>query len=171
MNKRTLDLRKVFGMVVTYDDAQELNSPKKPFEVITELYPGGESAIHVHPHQDEIYEVREGEIQLYLNGSWKTLKAGEQATISKGSIHAFRNKGKQKVVAFNIHTPGLRFGEMLERIQKYINEGKITGTTGFKNLAYMSSIMVEYKDVMTTIKPPSAVIKVMSRVGKLFGYK
>jgi hypothetical protein len=59
----------------------------------------------------------------------------------------------------------------LERIQKYINEGKITGTTGFKNLAYMSSIMVEYKDVMTTIKPPSAVIKVMSRVGKLFGYK
>jgi hypothetical protein len=60
---------------------------------------------------------------------------------------------------------------MLEVIQKYINEGKITSVKGFKNLAYMSSIMIEYSDVMTTIKPPSAVIKLMSTLGKVFGYK
>lgn len=35
-----LDLRKVFGMMVTYDD-QLLVSQNKPFEVITELYPRG----------------------------------------------------------------------------------------------------------------------------------
>lgn len=60
---------------------------------------------------------------------------------------------------------------MLEVIQKYINDGKITSTKGFRNLAYMSSIIVEYSDVMITIKPPSAVIKLMSRLGKAFGYK
>ena len=60
---------------------------------------------------------------------------------------------------------------MLEVIQKYINEGKITSTKGFKNLAYMSSIMVEYSDVMTTIKPPSSLIKLMAKLGKAFGYK
>jgi quercetin dioxygenase-like cupin family protein len=171
MSKRTLDLRKVFGMIVNYDDGQLLVSPNKPFNVMTELYPGGESAIHVHPHQDEIYQVIEGEIELYLNGSWRTLKAGEQITIPKGTVHGFRNSGKQKVVAFNSHEPGLRFGEMLETIQQYINDGKITSTKGFKNLAYMSSIMVEYKEVMVTIKPPSAVIKIMARIGKVFGYK
>jgi mannose-6-phosphate isomerase-like protein (cupin superfamily) len=158
MNKKTLDLRKVFGMVVSYDDTQELNSPLRPFEVVTELYPGGESAVHVHPHQDETYEVREGEMQLFLNGSWKTLKAGERAAIPKGSVHAFRNKGMQKVVAVNTHSPGLRFGEMLETIQTYINEGKISGTTGFRNLAHMSSIMVKYNEVMTTVKPPATVV-------------
>jgi hypothetical protein len=60
---------------------------------------------------------------------------------------------------------------MLETIQKYINEGKITSTRGFKNLAYMSSIMVEYSDVMRTIKPPYTVIRIMSNLGKAFGYK
>lgn len=171
MNERTLDLRKVFGMIVTYDDRQPLVSPEMSFDVITELYPGGESAIHVHPGQEEIYEVKEGEMQVYINKAWKTLKQGESITIPKGTIHAFRNIGKQKVVAFNSHHPGLRFGEMLELIQQYINEGKITSAKGFKNLAYMSSIMVEYSDVMKTIKPPSAVIKLMSRLGKAFGYK
>jgi mannose-6-phosphate isomerase-like protein (cupin superfamily) len=171
MNERTLDLRKVFGMMVTYDDNQRLVSPQRSFDVVTELYPGGESTIHVHPEQEEIYEVREGEIQVYLDKAWRTVKAGERVTIPKRTIHAFRNIGKQKAVAFNSHNPGLRFGEMLEVIQKYINEGKITSTKGFKNLAYMSSVMVEYSDVMKTIKPPSVVIKMMAKLGRTFGYK
>jgi mannose-6-phosphate isomerase-like protein (cupin superfamily) len=171
MNKRTLDLRKVFGMIVTYDDGQQLVSPNKSFDVVTELFPGGQSAVHVHPQQDEIYEVKEGEIQVYLGGTWRTLKAGEQVTIARGTIHAFRNIGKQKVVAFNSHNPGLRFGEMLEVIQEYINDGKITSTKGFRNLAYMSSIMLKYSDVMTTIKPPFTLIKLMAKLGKAFGYK
>jgi mannose-6-phosphate isomerase-like protein (cupin superfamily) len=171
MENRTLDLRKVFGMVVTYNDKQELISPEKPFEVITELYPGGQSAVHVHPQQDEVYEVKEGEMQVFMDGTWKPLKAGERVSIPKGTIHAFRNAGSQKAVAFNSHHPGLRFGEMLERIQQHINEGKITSTKGFKNLAYMSSIMVEYNDVMKTIKPPPALIRIVSTLGKLFGYK
>lgn len=171
MNERTLDLRKVFGMIVTYDSGQQLVSPDRPFDVVTELFPGGESAIHVHPDQDETYEVKEGEIQVYLDGKWRTLKAGERITIPQGTIHGFRNIGKQKVIAFNSHNPGLRFGEMLEVIQKYINEGKITSTKGFRNLAYMSSIMLEYSDVMTTIKPPPGLIKLMAKLGKAFGYK
>src|SRR5918993_123139 len=139
MNKRTLDLRKVFGMIVSYDDGQQLVSPGRSFNVVTELFPGGQSAIHIHPQQEETYEVKEGEIEVYLDGTWRTLKAGERIIIPKGTIHAFRNMGKQKVIAFNSHNPGLRFGEMLEVIQQYINEGKITSTKGFKNLAYMSS--------------------------------
>ena len=171
MNERTLDLRKVFGMIVTYDDSQLLVSPDRSFDVMTELFPGGQSAIHIHPQQDEIYEVKEGEMQVYIDGKWRTLKTGERISIPKGTIHAFRNAGMHKAVAFNSHHPGLRFGEMLETIQQHINEGKITSTKGFKNLAYMSSIMVEYSDVMKTIQPPAALIKIMSMLGKLFGYK
>ncbi len=168
---RTLDLRKVFGMIVTYTSDQKLNSPEKPFDVVTELIPGGASAIHIHPNQDETYEVREGEIELFMNGEWKKLKAGESVTIPKGTVHGFRNSSDKNVVAFNRHNPGLRFGEMLEAIQQKINEGKITSVKGFKNLAYMSSVMVAYPDVMQTIKPPASLIKMMARLGKTFGYK
>ena len=171
MNERTLDLRKVFGMIVTYDKNQHLVAPEMSFDVVTELYPGGESAIHIHPQQEEVYEVKEGEIQVYLEKTWRTLKAGDRVTISKGTIHAFRNMGNQKAIAFNSHHPGLRFGEMIETMQEYINEGKITSTKGFRNSAYMSSIIVKYKDVMTTIKPPPPVVKLMAALGKSFGYK
>ena len=169
--KRTLDLRKVFGMIVTYGEGQSLVSTTQPFDVVTELYPGGESAIHIHPNQDELYEVQAGEIQLYLNKSWKTLQAGEKIVIPKGTEHGFRNRGNQKVIAFNRHSPGLRFGEMLETIQKYIVEGKITSTKGFKNLAYMAAIMVKYQEVMITTKPPHWIIKLIARMGKAFVFK
>lgn len=146
-------------------------APERSFEVVTELFPGGVSAVHVHPRQDEIYEVKEGVMQVYVANAWRTVKEGERVLIPKGTIHAFRNTGRQKVIAFNSHSPGLRFGEMLEVIHQHLNEGKINGTTGFKNLAYMSSIMVEYSDVMKTIKPPAALIKWMARLGHVLGYK
>jgi hypothetical protein len=31
--------------------------------------------------------------------------------------------------------------------------------------------MVEYSDVMTTIKPPSFLIRLMAKLGKALGYK
>ncbi|CAN5405081.1 hypothetical protein BH23BAC1_BH23BAC1_29530 [soil metagenome] len=171
MGKRTLDLRKVFGMIITYDESQGLVSPGKPFDVMTELYPGGESAIHFHPDQVEIYEVKEGEIQLYMNGSWRTLKQGETVNIPKGTIHAFKNAGNEKVTAFNRHDPGLRFGEMLETIQQHIENGKLTGLKGFRNLAYMSSIMMNYNDVMIPVKPPYRLVKAIAGIGQLMGYR
>ena len=65
----------------------------------------------------------------------------------------------------------MRFGEMLETIHEHIKAGKITSTSGFRNLAYMSAIMVKYSDVMTTVKPPVFVIRLMSRLGRSFGYR
>jgi glyoxylate utilization-related uncharacterized protein len=168
---RTLDLRKVFGMIVTYDDAQELVSPTGPFDVITELQPGGKSAIHIHPSQDEIYEVKQGEMEVFIAGKWSLLRAGEKVTIPKGTVHGFRNAGTQSAIAFNRHDPGLRFGEMLVTIQQYINDNKIKSTSGFRNLAHMSSITVQYSDVMVPVKPPSGLVRFMAKAGKLFGYK
>ena len=158
-------------MVVTFDDTQTLVSPGKPFEVTTELQPGGSSAVHIHPMQDETYQLLEGEMQVLLQDKWRTIRKGETVVIPKGSVHAFRNHSGQPAKAINIHSPGLRFGEMLVTIQEYINEGKITSTSGFRNLAHMSSIMVRYQDVMQTVKPPSALIRFMAGFGKLFGYR
>ena len=171
MNNKTLDLRKVFGMIITYNVNQQPDSPHRPFEVVTELYPGGKSAIHVHPNQEEIYEIKEGEMEVYLHNHWKLLKAGERVTIPKGTVHAFRNAGKKKVVALNVHNPGLRFGQMLEETQQLIKEGKLTGTSGFKNIIYMCMQMLKYNDVMVPVKPPLSLVKVMAKMGKRLGYR
>jgi quercetin dioxygenase-like cupin family protein len=83
-------------MIVSYDNSQKLVSPDRSFDVVTELYPGGESAIHIHPQQDEIYEVKEGEMQVYLDKDWRTLKSGERVTIPKGTITWFQKYRRAK---------------------------------------------------------------------------
>jgi mannose-6-phosphate isomerase-like protein (cupin superfamily) len=171
MDETIFDLRKIFGMVISFKRDQQLISPDKPFELLTELYPNGKSSLHVHPNQDEYYKVQEGELELYSNGTWKRLKSGEEETIPKGTIHGFRNLGKQKAIAHNKHSPGLRFGKSLEVLQKLISENKITGTSGFKNSVYLCLHTVEFNDVLRTTKPSYGLVKFVAMLGKALGFK
>jgi mannose-6-phosphate isomerase-like protein (cupin superfamily) len=172
MSSRTLDLRKVWGTIITYNYINEaLVAPDKPFTSITELFPGGESPVHAHPEQEEMYEVQEGEMEIMLDGEWKTLSAGEKITIPKGTPHAVRNTSEEKAIATNTHSPGLRIGEMLETIQQYIADKKIKGPRGFKNMAYMASIILNYPSEMEMVKPTAAQTKMVARAGRVFGYR
>ena len=167
MNK-TLDLRKVFGVMMSFESGQ---NPSEPFEVEMHLEPKGKSALHMHPRQQEIYDVKEGELELYLNGRWNTIKAGQQVSIPQATKHAFRNTGTEKVVALNKHIPGLRTEEYFETLQRLIHEGKVTGSTGFRNSIYLSLHSAKYADVLRVYQPPNALIKLTAVIGKIFGYK
>jgi quercetin dioxygenase-like cupin family protein len=172
MSSRTLDLRKVDGTIITYNYINEaLDSPDKPFTSVVELYPDGESQVHIHPEQDETYEVQEGRFEIYLENEWKTVSTGEKITIPKGEPHAVRNSSEEKAVATNTLSPGLRYGEMLETIQEKIAAKNITGTKGFKNKAYLASITLNYADVMFPVKPTVSQLKFMMKAGRVFGFK
>lgn len=165
---RILDLRKVFGVTLSFESVQ---NPSEPFEAEMQLEPKGKSALHSHPHQQEIYDVQEGELEVYLNGSWNTVKVGERVVIPQASKHAFRNTGTQKAIAINKHIPGLQTQEYFQTLQKLINDGKVTGTTGFRNSIYLSLHTVKYADAVKLYQPPNALIKIAALVGKIFGYK
>ena len=49
--KKTLDLRKVFGVILSFEPGQ---NPSEPFEMEMQLVPEGKSALHAHPRQQEI---------------------------------------------------------------------------------------------------------------------
>ena len=65
--KKTLDLTKVFGVILSFESGQ---NPSEPFEMDMQLAPGGRSALHAHPRQQESYDVKEGELEIYLNSKW-----------------------------------------------------------------------------------------------------
>jgi quercetin dioxygenase-like cupin family protein len=171
MESQRINLKQVLGIIAEYNNDQELLSPDKPFEVKAEFFPGAESNIHIHPYQDEYYKVHEGEIELYLEGGWKTLKAGEEAFIPKKAVHGFRNKSLHPAYLTNIHSPGLNFGASLVAMELLIKEGKINGVKGFKNLAYLSQHALKYAETIESVKPPKLVLKVMAKLGALLGYK
>ena len=113
MENQKIDLKQVLGIIAEYDNDQKLVSPDKPFEVKATFFPGAESNIHIHPFQDEYYKVHQGEIELYLDGRWRSLKAGEEAFIPKNAVHGFRNTSSHPAHLTNIHTPGLQFDASL----------------------------------------------------------
>lgn len=164
----TLDLKKVFGVRMTYNTNQ---APSEPFEMEAEFEPGAKSGLHVHPEQDEYYKITKGEIEVYLNGSWNKLGVGGEVHIPKGAQHAFRNLGNKPALATNKHIPGLRTQEYFETMQRLINEQKVTGMTGLKNGIYLSLHSVKFADVVILRQPPNALIKATALIGQIFGFR
>lgn len=171
MENQKIDLKQVLGIVAEYDNDQKLISPYKPFEVKATFFPGAESNIHMHPFQDEYYKVHQGEIELYLDGKWKSIKAGEEAFIPKNVIHGFRNTSSHPAHLTNIHTPGLQFGESLVAMESLVKEKKLNGVKGFKNLMYLSQHSLKYEETIVSVKPPRFLLRLMAKLGVLLGYK
>ena len=166
--KQTTDLRKVFGVILSYESEQ---NPSGPFEMEMLVEPGAMSAIHIHPQQEETYEVLEGELEINLNGSCRKAKAGDQVFIPPASKHAFKNSATQKARAINRHIPGLRTREYFETLETLIKDGKVTGTSGFRNSIYLSLHTLKYADVLKLLQPPEALLKAAAIMGKLLQYK
>ena len=171
MESQKIDLKQVLEIVAEYTSDQKLISPDKPFQVKATFYPGAASNIHTHPFQDEYYKVHQGEIELFLDGKWKTLKADEEAFIPKQAVHGFRNRSAHPACLTNIHTPGLHFGASLVAMESLVKAGKINGVTGLKNLLYLSQHALKYAETIVSVKPPMFVLKIMAKLGILLGYK
>ena len=171
MENQKIDLKQVLGIIAEYDKDQKLVSPDKPFEVKATFFPGAESNIHTHPFQDEYYKVHQGEIELYLDGKWRPIKAGEEAFIPKNAVHGFRNTSSHPAHLTNIHTPGLQFGASLVAMESLVKEKKLTGVKGFKNLIYLSQHSLKYEETIVSVKPPRFLLRMMAKLGILMGYK
>jgi quercetin dioxygenase-like cupin family protein len=171
MQNQKIDLKQVLGIVAEYNNDQQLVSPDKPFELKCTFFPGAASNIHTHPLQDEYYKVHEGEIELFINGKWKPLRAGEEAFIPKNAIHGFRNSTSHPAHLTNIHTPGLNFGASLVAMESLVKEKKLNGIKGFKNLVFLSQHSLKYEETIVSVKPPRFLLRAMAKLGILLGYK
>ncbi|HEX3735477.1 MAG TPA: cupin domain-containing protein [Solirubrobacterales bacterium] len=46
---------------------------------------------HVHPAPEEEFKILEGELDLMVDGDWRTLRVGESASVRPGTLHTFKN--------------------------------------------------------------------------------
>jgi mannose-6-phosphate isomerase-like protein (cupin superfamily) len=52
------------------------------------------AAVHVHPTAEESYEVIEGELEVFMNGDWSAVRAGEKATCLRGCRIRFATRAR-----------------------------------------------------------------------------
>lgn len=142
------------------------------------LKPGGIVPVaHIHPRQDEIFEIQQGELTVLINGGEQCVKAGETYTIPAGVAHQPKNAGNETLkarVSFSPAHPDNGDAIFFESYCGFATDGKATpdGSPPFLALAVL---LDTYSDFNYIAGPPIPVQKVLLKVaaiiGRLKGYQ
>src|SRR5215207_7334555 len=88
---------------------------------------------HLHPCLTEEYEVLEGSLDVLIGGEWRTLTAGEAASVPPGMVHTFR-VGADPVRVRNVHRPALDFEPYIKRLCSVANRRSLGDLSGIREL-------------------------------------
>jgi mannose-6-phosphate isomerase-like protein (cupin superfamily) len=129
--------------------------------------------VHVHPTAEESYQVIEGALEVFMNGEWSPVQAGEKATVPAGVPHSVRNAGDKPARIINVHQPALRFESFFRDMHRLIHEGKIKRLPPKepRSAIYAAMLFGNYPDEIRTTKPPNGVFKALAFVGRSLRFK
>jgi quercetin dioxygenase-like cupin family protein len=131
------------------------------------------AAAHVHPHQDERFEVLRGTVGFRSGKQKLELGPGGRLTIPAGTPHAFWNAGEDEAHFVCEVRPALQFEQLLETMFALANDGK-TNRKGLPNPLRLAVIAREHFEDVRLPFPPvwmqRAGLAMGAPLGRLFGY-
>ena len=129
--------------------------------------------VHVHPTAEESYEVIEGRLEVFMNGEWSPVRAGEKATVPAGVPHSVRNASDGRARIVNIHQPAQRFESFFRDMHRLIHEGKIKRLPPKdpRSAIYAAMLFGRYPNEIRAIKPPNQVFQLLALIGRALRFK
>ncbi len=92
-----------------------------------ELSPDGHvPGAHVHPLQEERFEVVEGTMKFRKGFRTVTARAGDKVVVPRGTVHRFKNAGRSPAQVRVEVRPALRMEELFEAAVALAREGRTT---------------------------------------------
>ena len=126
---------------------------------------------HVHPSQTESFRVVEGPFELMIDGDWRTLEDGEEASVPPGVLHTFRNKSGETRIVHSIHSPAGRFEDFIEQLCRLLPARGIKSGKDPRVPIYISMVWLEYGDTLRTGRDRERfAVNVAARLGRLLGF-
>jgi quercetin dioxygenase-like cupin family protein len=137
--------------------------------------PGGfVAAAHVHPRQEERFEVVSGTLRLRVGEEERVLTAGDLAVIPVGLPHVWWNDGEDDVHVLGEFRPALRTEVFFETFFGLAADDK-TNQKGLPNALQLAVMMREYEDEMRLARPSvrvqRAVFGPLAVIGRAVGYR
>lgn len=131
--------------------------------------------VHIHTNFDETFTVKEGVLSVSVNGEKKTLRAGEQITIPKGTPHKPFNETDFPVIVENEDGKSIpvEFGYFLSQLYRFVDN---LGENPSEFTVIMQiSVYGDEMDSWLADTPPVGVQKTMRFIlaptARLLGYK
>src|ERR687894_2784488 len=129
---------------------------------------------HLHPRQEERFEVLSGKLGLRVGGVEHVHGAGDVIVAPAGSAHAAWNAGDDEVHVLVDFRPALRTERAFETLAGLARDGKTNGAGVPKNPLQLALILREFEEVYF-VRPPLALQRVilgaLARVARLLGYR
>jgi quercetin dioxygenase-like cupin family protein len=145
--------------------------------VVIETYvqPNGfVAAAHVHPSQEERFEVLAGTVGFRLGREKRIAGPGERITVPAGTPHKFWNAGDGVAHFVCEVRPALQFESLLETMFALAADGK-TNRKGMPNPLRLAVIANAHFDTVQLPFPPTILQRIGlalgAPVGRLFGYE
>ncbi|WP_206668646.1 cupin domain-containing protein [Halorubrum depositum] len=150
----------------TADTDGELLEMRFEIETVPEEGP----FVHTHPHAEERYEVLSGVLEVYVDGEWTEVTAGEEHTVPPGTAHTFRNATPVEII--NVHEPALRHEAFFRRFHRLVTErGVSLPPEGFSDVLLLAMLTTEHEEDIYAVSPPHWVFKVLTVLGRALGYR
>ena len=128
---------------------------------------------HLHPGQDEHFEVLEGSLRVRVSGEEKDLGAGETLDVPRGTVHQMWNPGNREAVVSWETRPAGRTREWFGAIDRLYRDGRV-GKNGEPGPLAFAALLTEYKDVFRlAVGPPFLVqgaLGLLAPFGRARGY-
>jgi mannose-6-phosphate isomerase-like protein (cupin superfamily) len=127
--------------------------------------------MHMHPSQQETFEVLEGEADFIFGNVIKHAVKGDRIEIPPKTPHSIKNTTGAWLRMRDTLWPALGFEEQLRELHGLVHKGKVTGFRDLKSKIYLSMLCVKYEDVHHSVKYSFKKMKLLASVGKFMGYK
>jgi quercetin dioxygenase-like cupin family protein len=133
------------------------------------------AAEHIHPKQEEIFQVISGTLRGRASGKEFTGDPGERIVVSAGTPHIWWNSGDVELHVLAEVRPALKIETFFETFFGLAQDGKVSPRTGLPSPLQMALIMRAYRNELILARPPRPVQTVLfgllAPIGRLIGYK
>jgi quercetin dioxygenase-like cupin family protein len=135
--------------------------------------PGGAITEHIHPLQEERFNITAGQAHFVLDGETRELGPGETIIVPAGTRHSEENRGSTEVSGIVELRPALKTREMHEAFAGLAAEGKTTPRGAPKNPLQLGATIWHFRHESRATTPPIWVQNVMlpplAALARLFG--
>ena len=132
------------------------------------------AAAHVHPYQEERFEILDGSVSFMLGGKEFVAGPGEKLTVPTGTPHRFWNAGEEEARFVCEVRPALQFEQLIETMFALASDGK-TNSRGLPNPLRLAVTANATFDTVRLPFPPAWMqrmgLAMGAPVGRLLGYE
>jgi quercetin dioxygenase-like cupin family protein len=137
--------------------------------------PGGEVGEHIHPLQEERFEVTAGVLTVSLEGDEIRCPKGQVVAVPAGKRHFFANREKEPVTAILELRPALRMEQVFESLAGFAREGRTRAGGLPRHPLQLAVFAWEFRREIRGPHPPQPVQAVilppLAAVARVLGYR